>query len=69
MASVTLPIDADDPVLAELSGANSIEVDLGRQAFVRLWNDYNFRVKTFQESVVPSYRSQPELRPETVSAL
>ncbi|GAB1317198.1 hypothetical protein MFIFM68171_07408 [Madurella fahalii] len=64
MASVTLPIDPNDPVLSELCGADSIEVELGRQTFVRLWNDYNFRVKTFQESVIPSY-SHPELRAET----
>ncbi len=66
MASVTLPIDPNDPVLQELCGANSAEVELGRQTFVRLWNDYNFRVKTFQESIIPSYQS-PELRAETVS--
>ncbi|KAK4146664.1 uncharacterized protein C8A04DRAFT_9624 [Dichotomopilus funicola] len=65
MASVTLRgSDPDDPVLAALAGAKGAEAELGRQAFVRLWNDYNFGVKTFQESVMPSYRV-PELRAET----
>lgn len=68
MASATLPVDPDDPVLQELCGANSVQVELGRQMFERLWNDYNFRVKTFQESVIPSYKS-PEHRAETVSAV
>ncbi|KAK3690513.1 hypothetical protein B0T22DRAFT_424409 [Podospora appendiculata] len=56
MASVTLNVDANDTVLQELSGANNVDVELGQQAFVRIWNDYNFRVKTFQESVILSYR-------------
>ncbi|KAK3376065.1 hypothetical protein B0T24DRAFT_591752 [Lasiosphaeria ovina] len=56
MASITLRVDSNDFVLQELSGANSPEAELGRQTFVRLWNDYNFKVKTFQESVVTSYR-------------
>ncbi|SPQ25799.1 771a2d65-5aab-4476-b9b5-ec5e31617f89 [Thermothielavioides terrestris] len=64
MASVTLPGDPDDPALQELCGANSVAVELGRQAFVRLWNEYNFKVKTFQESVIPSYQ-HPEIRAET----
>jgi len=65
MASATLGVDVDDPVLEELSGANSIEVELGRHSFLRMWNDYNFRVKTFQESIVPSYRFLP-LRADAV---
>ncbi|KAK3319530.1 hypothetical protein B0T19DRAFT_268759 [Cercophora scortea] len=56
MASVTLNVDANDTVLQELSGANNVDVELGQQAFLRIWNDYNFRVKTFQESVILSYR-------------
>jgi hypothetical protein len=67
MASVTLAADPNDPVLRELCGANTVEVELGRQTFVRLWNDYNFKVKSFQESIIPSYQ-YPELRAETVSA-
>jgi hypothetical protein len=69
-SATTLPIiDPTDPVLSELCGANDARrVELGRQEFVRLWNDYNFRVKTFQESVIPSYE-YPELRAETVSGL
>ncbi|KAH6649564.1 hypothetical protein F5144DRAFT_479076 [Chaetomium tenue] len=64
MASVTLPIDPSDPVLHELCGTNSAQVELSRQTFIRLWNDYNFKVKTFQESIIPSYQ-HPELRAET----
>ncbi|KAK3385210.1 hypothetical protein B0H63DRAFT_510092 [Podospora didyma] len=56
MASITLRVDSNDFALQELSGANSLESELGRMSFVRLWNDYNFKVKTFQESVIPSYR-------------
>ncbi|KAK4124100.1 S-adenosyl-L-methionine-dependent methyltransferase [Parathielavia appendiculata] len=64
MASVTMLVDPDDPALQELCGANSVEAELARQTFVRLWNSYNFRVKTFQESVIPNHR-YPELRAET----
>ncbi|KAK4235092.1 hypothetical protein C8A03DRAFT_37077 [Achaetomium macrosporum] len=64
MASVTLQVDPDDVVLQELCGANTVGIELGRQTFVRLWSDYNFKVKTFQESVIPSYQ-YPELRAET----
>ena len=68
MAGVTLGPGADpnDAVLQALSGVGSAEMEMGRQAFVRLWNAYGFRVKTFQESVLPSYQ-WPELRAETVS--
>ncbi|KAL2145400.1 hypothetical protein VTI28DRAFT_7327 [Corynascus sepedonium] len=64
MAIATSSIDPNDPVLHELCGTNGVELELGRQTFVRLWNDYNFKVKTFQESVIPSYL-YPELRAET----
>ena len=49
MAGITLKIDPDDQVLQELTGANGFEIELCRGAFVRIWNDYNFKVKTFQE--------------------
>ncbi|KAK4095900.1 S-adenosyl-L-methionine-dependent methyltransferase [Parathielavia hyrcaniae] len=64
MAGTTSGVGPDDPVLRQLCGASGAEAELGRRAFVRLWNGYNFRVKTFQESVVASHR-YPELRPET----
>ncbi|KAK4136137.1 S-adenosyl-L-methionine-dependent methyltransferase [Trichocladium antarcticum] len=64
MAGATLSADPGDAVLQELCGANSARAEHGRQAFVRLWDDCNFRVKTFQESVVPGYQS-PALRAET----
>ncbi|KAK0649120.1 hypothetical protein B0T16DRAFT_349714 [Cercophora newfieldiana] len=63
MAAITFRVDSQDLVLDHLSGASSAEAELGRQAFVRMWNDYNFKVKTFQESIVPSYRFL-ELRAE-----
>lgn len=63
MAAATFCLDPHDLVLEHLSGATSVEAELGRQAFVRIWNDYNFKVKTFQESIVPSYRFL-ELRAE-----
>ncbi|KAK5651473.1 hypothetical protein OQA88_12480 [Cercophora sp. LCS_1] len=56
MAAVTFRVDSHDLVLQHLSGASSLDAELGRQSFVRIWNDYNFRVKTFQESIIPSYR-------------
>ena len=49
MASVTLKVPAMDPVLKDLTGADGFELDLGRESFIRMWNDYNFKVKTFQE--------------------
>ena len=54
MANLTLRVDAEDIVLQELTGANSVELELSRREFVRLWNDYNFKVKTFQESMESS---------------
>jgi hypothetical protein len=52
MASMTLSVDSRDPLLWDLSGSASLKFEIGRQAFVRLWNDYNFKVKTYQESMV-----------------
>lgn len=49
---MTLGVDSRDPVLWDLSGSASLELELGRQAFARMWDDYNFRVKTYQESMV-----------------
>lgn len=66
MAGATFEMDPQDPVLQQLSGADSLHAELGRQTFVRLWNDFNFRVKTFQESIIPTYRFR-ELRVEAVS--
>ncbi len=60
MASQTLKVDSDDVVLQELSGSKGIELELGRQAFVRIWNDYNFKVKTYQESIAAYARSLDE---------
>ncbi|TPX07735.1 uncharacterized protein E0L32_010631 [Thyridium curvatum] len=51
MASTTLKVAADDAVLRDLSGAVSANLNLNRLAFLRLWNNYNFRVKTFHEKV------------------
>lgn len=70
MARATLPqvqgTDQDhSELLLELCGGVA-GVETARQAFVRLWNAYNFGVKSFQESVVPSYR-MVGLRAETVS--
>ncbi|OAA65369.1 hypothetical protein SPI_02156 [Niveomyces insectorum RCEF 264] len=51
MAGVMMGIDDTDEVLQDLSGANAPYVNLGRQNFIRIWNDYNFKVKTFQEAL------------------
>lgn len=66
MAAATLLADPNEPFLGEVCGIRAPELELGRQTFVRLWNEYNFVVKTFQESVIASYQ-YPELRAETVS--
>ena len=68
MAGATFGMNPQDPVLQQLSGANSLQAELGRQTFIRLWNDFNFRVKTFQESIIPTYRFM-DLRFEAVSGL
>ncbi|KAL2151620.1 hypothetical protein VTH82DRAFT_6718 [Thermothelomyces myriococcoides] len=64
MAAATLLADPNEPFLGEVCGIRAPELELGRQTFVRLWNEYNFVVKTFQESVIASYQ-YPELRAET----
>jgi protein SERAC1 len=66
MASVTLRIDPSDTVLQELTGANGFELDLGREAFIRMWNDYNFKIKTFQENL-PTKVKSPEGKTDMVS--
>ena len=65
MAGAVLRSDPSDPVLQDLSGANSAMLNLGRQAFVRLWNDYNFRVRTYQENV-PLGSTLRDQKPEHV---
>ncbi|KAL2179501.1 uncharacterized protein P884DRAFT_194557 [Thermothelomyces heterothallicus CBS 202.75] len=64
MAVATLHTDPSDSLLREVCGIRALELELGRQTFVKLWNEYNFKVKTFQESVIASYQ-YPELRAET----
>lgn len=58
MASVCLDIPAADHALQYLTGTSGFELDLGREAFTRMWNDYNFRVKTFQEDMPVVERRQ-----------
>ncbi|KAB5542524.1 hypothetical protein GE09DRAFT_244782 [Coniochaeta sp. 2T2.1] len=67
MAGMTLGVDSCDPALRDLSGSASLELELGRQAFTRMWNNYNFSVKTYQESMVSGtkfleIRAQPAVR-------
>ncbi|ORY68335.1 uncharacterized protein BCR38DRAFT_406269 [Pseudomassariella vexata] len=50
MASVTLGVDTKDPVLARLSGADSANLEFGRRAFLRLSNDFNFKIKAFRDT-------------------
>ncbi|KAK0716708.1 hypothetical protein B0T21DRAFT_65907 [Apiosordaria backusii] len=69
MASVTLSVEPDDPVLPQLCGGNSVEVEQGRQTFIRQWNEFNFRVKTFQESVIPSFADADERAAATIRRL
>jgi protein SERAC1 len=63
MASLTLQVNASDPMLLDLTGANGFELELGREAFIRMWNDYNFKVKTFQERL-PLKLKTPEAKTE-----
>ncbi|VBB81412.1 Putative protein of unknown function [Podospora comata] len=69
MGSVTLSVDPDDPVLPQLCGGSSAQIELGRQSFIRQWNEFNFRVKTFQESVIPSFADADERAAATVRRL
>ncbi|CAK7214257.1 hypothetical protein SEUCBS140593_002121 [Sporothrix eucalyptigena] len=50
LAGLSLGVSPQDAVLQDLSGANMLALESGRLNFVRLWNDYNFRVKTFHEA-------------------
>ncbi|KAK3380892.1 hypothetical protein B0H63DRAFT_474541 [Podospora didyma] len=47
--SFVLRVDSNPSLLRAL-GADSPELELGRESFVTLWRKYNFRVKTFQEA-------------------
>ena len=51
MARVTLDLNQDDDALRKWSESISDQLELGRQAFVMLWNKYNFQVKTAHESL------------------
>ncbi len=68
MAGAMLRIDVDDQVLQDLSGANSAILNLGRESFIRLWNGYNFKVRTYQEQA-PIQPTPGEPKPEHVSAI
>ncbi|KAK4161637.1 hypothetical protein QBC43DRAFT_357513 [Cladorrhinum sp. PSN259] len=76
MATITLPIDSNDPVLHQLCGSSSIEIELGRQTFVRLWNDYNFKpgpanIQVNGQTVrrIASFFGDPRENAETIGAL
>lgn len=62
MASATTGISEDDAVLAELLGGdehlhdNDSLVRLGCEAFEKVWMDFNFRVKTFSETMMQNPR-------------
>ncbi|KAJ4291591.1 hypothetical protein N0V88_006191 [Collariella sp. IMI 366227] len=64
MAGATLNLESDDPLLEELCDVNTAEIELGRQTFLRLWNDHNFSVKTFHQSIIQSH-SRSGSRAET----
>ncbi|SPN99221.1 uncharacterized protein DNG_02258 [Cephalotrichum gorgonifer] len=49
MASVCLDVPPADYVLQHLTGSTGFEVEVGREAFVRMWNDWNFGVRCFRE--------------------
>ncbi|OKL55592.1 hypothetical protein UA08_09132 [Talaromyces atroroseus] len=48
-ASTLLRVDSNAAILRAL-GADSPELELGRESFIVLWRKYKFSVKTFQES-------------------
>ncbi|CAK7210276.1 hypothetical protein SBRCBS47491_000722 [Sporothrix bragantina] len=50
LAGLSLGVSPQDAVLQDLCGANTPTLESGRRNFVRLWNDYNFRVRTFHEA-------------------
>jgi protein SERAC1 len=66
MAGAVLGVRSNDPILQDLSGANSAMLNLARQSFTRLWNDYNFRVRTFHEKL-PIGSTLRDQKPEHVS--
>lgn len=43
-------MDSNEKVLKALGCAESADLEVGRESFVRLWREHNFRVKTFQEA-------------------
>ncbi|KAH6899935.1 hypothetical protein B0T10DRAFT_469156 [Thelonectria olida] len=49
IASSVLAVDSNSTLLRTL-GSDSPELELGRESFLVLWRQYNFRVKTFQEA-------------------
>ena len=66
MAGAMLRVDSEDMVLQDLCGVNSALPNLGRQSFIRLWNDYNFRVLTYHENA-PIQSTLRDYKPEHVS--
>jgi hypothetical protein len=49
-AAALLCVDSNALILRAL-GADSPEVELGRESFITQWRVYNFSVKTFQEAL------------------
>ncbi|KAF7136982.1 hypothetical protein CNMCM5793_006733 [Aspergillus hiratsukae] len=48
-ASIILRVDSNSTIVRAL-GADSPELEVGRESFIVLWRKYKFSVKTFQES-------------------
>jgi len=65
MAGAMLGLPSTDQVLQDLSGAKSSMLELGRQSFVRLWNNYNIRVRSYQEGQ-PTQSTLQDPKPEHV---
>ena len=49
MASECLGVSPCDYTLQLLTGSTGLELEAGRDAFERMWNDWNFGVKCFVE--------------------
>ena len=50
ISETLLRMDSNSTILRAL-GADSPELELGRESFITLWRVYGFEVKTFQESL------------------
>lgn len=67
MAGVELGVPSADETLQDLSGADRFEVELGKESFIKQWENCNFIVKTFHEQLPVPSSKPPDTKADLAS--